>query len=284
MNPQISHAVGLIGRGIGASRSPEIHEAEARTLGIALTYRAVDFDALGLADERLGEVLRFLAGIGFSGCNITHPFKQQVLALCDEVSEEATTLGAVNTVVFRDGRFLGDNTDWIGFSWMIEQQIGAVAGSRVAQVGAGGAGSATAYALARLGVGELALFDPSAQRCEQLVARLAPRFPACSFRICASAAEAIAGRDGVVQTTPIGMAAHPGLPFPSGLMAPPQWLADVIYFPSETPLLAAARAGGMRAINGTGMVIGQAAEAFRLFTGQRPDQERMLARLLGDAR
>jgi shikimate dehydrogenase len=201
------------------------------------------------------------------------------MAFCDAVSEEARALGAVNTLTFRDERIVGDNTDWIGFSWMIERQIGAVQDAAVAQVGAGGAGSATAYALGRMGVSELAIYDPSSERCKALVARLAPIFPQCRFLVSETAADALAGRSGIVQSTPVGMAVHPGYPFPLGLMQQGQWLADIIYFPRETPLLAAARIKGMRCVNGVAMVIGQAAEAFHLFTGQAPDRERMLVLL-----
>jgi shikimate dehydrogenase len=282
MTTPASFTVGLIGRGIGASGSPAIHRAEAHELGIALTYDIIDFDARDLPDSRLDETVRSLAASGWTGCNVTHPFKQQVLAICDAISDEAKALGAVNTLTFRNGHIIGDNTDWIGFSWMIERQIGPVQGAAVAQVGAGGAGSATAYALGRMGVSELALYDPSEQRSKQLVARLGPKFPDCRFRVCETAADAIAGRQGIVQSTPIGMAAHPGAPFAPELMAAEQWLADIIYFPRETALLAAARAKGMRCVNGVAMVIGQAAEAFQLFTGQTPDRERMLASLAAE--
>ena len=281
MSAPASITVGLIGRGIGASGSPAIHRAEARELGIALSYDIVDFDARGLPDARLGETVRSLAASGWTGCNVTHPFKQQVLAICDETSAEAEALGAVNTLTFRDGRIFGENTDWIGFSWMIERQIGPVAGTAVAQVGAGGAGSATAFALGRMGARELALYDPSRERCAALAARLAPVFPECRFIVCETPAEAICGRQGIVQSTPVGMAAHPGTPFPPALMQDGQWLADIIYFPHQTALLAAARARGIRAVNGVAMVVGQAAEAFRLFTGREPDRERMLAGLEG---
>lgn len=274
-----NHTVGLIGRGIGASRSPAIHEAAARELGIGLTYRIIDFDSLERPDSELGELVRSLVAAGWTGSNVTHPFKQQVLAICDALSDEARALGAVNTLTFGDGLVFGDNTDWIGFSWMIERQIGPVAGMKVAQIGAGGAGSATAFALGRMGVRELAIFDPSSERCDALLARLAPVFPECRFLVCDTAAEAISGRSGIVQSTPVGMAAHPGVPFQPELMEGGQWLADIIYFPRETTLLAAARVKGMRAVNGVAMVIGQAAEAFRLFTGQMPDRERMLLSL-----
>ncbi len=277
MDAVTTHLVGLIGRGIAASGSPAIHQTEAHELGIALTYDIVDFEARCLTDSQLDEIIRSLAASGWTGCNITHPFKQQVLATCDDLCDDARTLGAVNTLTFREGRICGNNTDWVGFRWMIEREIGAVDGGTLAQIGAGGAGSATAFALGRMGARELALFDPSRERCDALVSRLAPVFPECRFLVCETAAEAISGRQGIVQTTPVGMASHCGTPFPPELMRGDQWLADIIYFPRETPLLAAARAKGMRAVNGEAMVIGQAAEAFRLFTGREPDRERMLA-------
>jgi shikimate dehydrogenase len=277
-----THAVSLIGRGIRHSRSPAIHEAEGHALGIPLTYRLVDFDALGLADERLDEIVRLLAGMGLSGSNVTYPFKQAIMASCDSLSEAAAALGAVNTLVFADGKIRGENTDWVGFSLLVEREFGSIAGQTVAQVGAGGAGSATAYALARLGATTVALFDPAAGRAGELAERLAPLFPQCRFIAAQSAQEAIANADGVVNATPVGMEKLPGLPFPPEAMNAGQWLADVIYVPLETELLLAARAQGQRAANGVAMVVGQAAEAMRLITGLEPDCDRMLRRLHAD--
>ena len=274
--PLVTYAVGLIGRGISSSRSPAIHETEALELGIPLVYRTVDFDRLGRPDSDLEAVIRVLVAIGWAGCNVTHPYKQAVLPLCDTLSEEARALGAVNTLIFRNGLIHGDNTDWTGFSWLIERQIGAITGGRIAQIGAGGAGSATAYALARLGVSEVAVFDPVTDRAHALSHRLAALFPQCRIVVSASPREAIGGRDGIVQTTPVGMDTHPGVPFDPELMAPTQWLVDIIYFPLETPLLRAARARGLRAVKGICMVAGQAADAFGLLTGYAADRERIL--------
>lgn len=275
-----THVVGLIGRAIQQSRSPAIHEAEAGELALPLAYRLVDFDALGLADARLDEVVRLLAGMGFSGCNVTYPFKQQVMASCTSLGDAAATLGAVNTLVFADGKVHGENTDWLGFSWLVERQFGAVAGQRIAQIGAGGAGSATAYALARLGVSQVLLFDPTPGRAAELAIRLTPAFSTCSFVPCESAEQAINKADGVVNATPVGMAKLPGSPFVPTLMHSSQWLADVIYTPWETELLRAARRQGQNTANGAAMVVGQAAEAFRLITCVQPDSARMMKGLL----
>jgi shikimate dehydrogenase len=275
-----THVLGLIGRAIQQSRSPAIHEAEAHELGLPLAYRLVDFDMLGVADARLDEVVRLFAGMGFSGCNVTYPFKQLVMSSCTSFGDAAAVLGAVNTLVFADGEIRGENTDWQGFSWLVEREFGVVVGQRIAQIGAGGAGSATAYALARLGVSEVLLFDPVPGRAAELAARLSPAFAKCTFIPCESAEQAISKADGVVNATPVGMPKLPGTPFSPALMQAGQWLADVIYVPWETEVLAAARRQGQKTANGASMVVGQAAEAFRLITGAQPDSTRMLSKLL----
>jgi shikimate dehydrogenase len=274
--------IGLIGRGIGASRSPAIHEGAASALGLSLAYRLVDFSKLGWADEDLPRAIAMLRQLGFAGCNVTYPFKQQALAFCDTLGREAELMGAVNTLVFVGGHVRGENTDWRGFSWLLNREIGDVAGARVAQVGAGGAGAATALALARSKVAEIALFDPEATRAESLAVRLAPHFPDVRFLCTPDAETAIKDRDGVVNATPVGMAAVPGTPFEPKSMSADQWLADIIYFPLETELLRHARSNGQRVANGVSMVVGQAAEAFHLLTGQVPDRDQMLNRLLTD--
>jgi shikimate dehydrogenase len=218
--------------------------------------------------------------MGFSGCNVTYPFKQQVMASCTSLGDAAAALGAVNTLVFADGEIRGENTDWQGFCWLVELEFGAVAGQRIAQIGAGGAGSATAYALARLGVSQMLLYDPTPGRAAELAARLSPSFATCRFVPCESAGHAINKADGVVNATPVGMEKLPGTPFPPALMQSGQWLADIIYAPWETDLLGAARRQGQKTANGASMVVGQAAEAFRFITGAQPDRARMLARLL----
>jgi shikimate dehydrogenase len=274
--------VSLIGRSIGASRSPAIHEQEAAALGIPLCYKLVDFDQLGWSDRELARAVEFLRHLGFAGSNVTFPFKQQAVDLCHTLGAEASMLGAVNTLRFSTDGIHGENTDWLGFSWMIEREFGSVDRARVAQIGAGGAGSATALALARLGVAEIALHDPEPGRAEALCLRLATHFTDTHFIACPDAGTAIGGRDGVVNATPVGMASIPGTPFDPALMSASQWLADIIYFPLETDLLRCARETGQHVSNGVSMVAGQAAAAFHFFTGIAPDRERMLTQLDAD--
>jgi shikimate dehydrogenase len=274
---QGSWLVGLIGRGIGGSRARQMHEREAAALHMQLVYRVIDFDRLGVADVDLGKIIAMVEAMGFAGVNITHPYKQAVIEHLDTLSPDAEALGAVNTVRFADGKRTGHNTDWSGFATCVETQLGNVLSGKVAQVGAGGAGSATAYAALRNGARELAIYDRDAAKAEELAVRLAPAFPDQLINVYPSAQATFDGATGVIQTSPIGMTSHPGLPFDPDTLTPDQWLADIIYFPPETELVEKAKARGVRAIGGSAMAIHQAAAAFEIFTGTAPDADRMLS-------
>jgi shikimate dehydrogenase len=140
---------------------------------------------------------------------------------------------------------------------------------RVLQIGAGGAGAATAHALLALGVGTLLVCDRDQQRARQLVEQLQRDQGAqCATRVDGAVA-ALPGADGVVNATPMGMATHPQSPIDTRLLDPRQWVADIVYFPLETELLRAARARGCRTLDGSGMAVYQAAAAFEIFTGRR---------------
>jgi shikimate dehydrogenase len=272
-----SFKTGLIGAGIQASRSPFLHMQEARALGLDLDYRLFDARAGDFAPEALGALLDRLQDEGYAGVNITHPFKQQVLAHLDSVSPDAEALGAVNTVVFGKGGRIGHNTDWLGWSEGFRRELPRAKLNRVVLLGAGGAGSAVAYAALRLGVREVVVRDLDARQVESLCAKLGARFGEGRIRPAGDLVTEIAGADGVVNTTPVGMAAYPGTPLPFDLLRRDLWVAEVIYFPLQTALLAAARALGCPTVGGGPMVVFQAAEAFRLFTGVKPDAERMFA-------
>lgn len=266
---------GLVGRGIQASRSPIMHELEARRLGINYAYLLIDFDTFGFADDALGDVLKVARELGFHGLNATHPFKTKVIDLLDGLSPEAAAIGAVNTVVFGPERAVGHNTDIWGFAESMRQNLADVACRRVVQFGAGGAGAAVAYALSQYGVQELVIIDKDAERAEKLAASL-NGIKGCSMRASSNVHE-IKATDGVVNTSPVGMAKYPGTPFDVALLTPAHWVADVIYFPLETELIHAAKAIGCRTMPGIGMAIGQAVRAFELFTGQTADMHQMTA-------
>jgi len=266
---------GLIGRSITASRSPLLHEEEARAQGLALSYELFDFTERGLDDDALPALLAELRDAGFAGVNVTYPFKQAVIPLLDDLDESAELVGAVNTIAMRDGRLTGHNTDMRGFRDNVAENLPGVPMRAILQLGAGGAGSAVASALLSLGAERLEILDVDTARAQALAASLAARFG--SHRVAARAAgdDSTAAVDGIVNATPIGMAAQPGMPLSPDRLAAGQWVADIVYFPLETELLRVAREKGCRTLDGSGMVIRQAALAFDTFTGKTADRERM---------
>jgi shikimate dehydrogenase len=199
-----------------------------------------------------------------------------VIPLLHELSDDARALGAVNTVVLRGGRRIGHNTDWSGFAEGFRRGLPDAKRDRVVQVGAGGAGAAVAHAILTLGASRLSVFDTDAARAGALAGALCARFGAGRAEAGADLPGAMAGADGVVNCTPVGMARYPGLPLPAALLRPSHWVAEIVYFPLETELLRAARALGCATLDGGGMAVFQAAGAFRLFTGLEPDAGRML--------
>ncbi|GHG06615.1 MULTISPECIES: shikimate dehydrogenase [Amycolatopsis] len=266
-----SYLIGLVGTGIGPSASPALHEREADELGLRYLYRLLDLDVLR---RPVADVLAAARLAGFDGLNVTHPAKQAVLPHLDELSPEAEALGAVNTVVFRDHRAIGHNTDATGFARSLTRGLPDVPLDDVVLLGAGGAGAAVAHALLSLGTGRLTVHDVDDRRSARLAGALEHRFG--KGRARPGDPTALARADGLVHATPTGMAAHPGSPVPAELLHGDLWVADIVYRPLETPLLAAARARGCRVLHGGGMVVLQAAESFRLFTGAEPDPARML--------
>jgi shikimate dehydrogenase len=268
--------VGLIGAGIQLSRSPALHEREGARQGLTYIYRLIDLEVLGLTVHALPELVTAARRFAFTGLNITHPCKQAIIPLLDELSADAQELGAVNTVVFGpDGRLVGHNTDWSGFAESFRRELADVPRDRVVLFGAGGAGTAVAHALLTLGAGTLSIVDVDKARATCLAADVCGRFGAGRAVAALDPARAVDAADGIVNATPVGMGSHPGMPVARELLRPDMWIADIVYFPIETQLLRAGRELGCRTMAGGGMAVFQAANAFRLFTGLEPDVERM---------
>jgi quinate/shikimate dehydrogenase (NAD+) len=274
--PQNGIQTGLIGRDIAASRSPWMHEQEARAQGLALTYRLFDFAAMGQDESYLCAQLAATADLGFAGVNITYPYKQAVIDCLDELSPGASRVGAVNTVEFKLGKRIGHNTDVVGFAESIRNGLPGAELGRVLQLGAGGGGAATAQALLELGAGTLIVCDKDRQRATSLVTKLHESFGQNRAETTVDPTEVVGTVDGVVNATPLGMAASPQAPIDTSALEPRQWVADIVYFPLETELLRAARARGCRTLDGSRMAVYQAAAAFEIFTGRHADRARML--------
>jgi shikimate dehydrogenase len=274
---------GLIGAEIQGSRSSFMHMHEGAQNGLSYSYELIDTAELGLGSQDLTTLLNDAEQRGFSGLNITHPYKQSVVPLLTSLSDDARAIGAVNTVVFRDGRRVGHNTDWWGFMEAFRRGLPEVAIDAVVQLGAGGAGAATAYAMLRLGAQCLTIFDMNERRTTSLALAMREHFPDCDIRQGVDLAASLETADGIVHATPTGMVKHPGLPLPVEFLDPRLWVAEVVYFPLQTALVKEARRRGCRTLDGGGMAVFQAAEAFRLFTGITPDAERMLSQFRSTA-
>jgi shikimate dehydrogenase len=263
--------------------------AEGRANGLDYVYRTIDLNAVGLAPERIGDILRWARTLGFDALNVTHPCKQSVIPHLDELDDEAAALGAVNTVVFRGRRAgaqrpgdeesgaVGYNTDAPGFRTGFAEGLPGAATRSVVLLGAGGAGAAVGHALLDLGTEHLTVVDLDVDRATALAGDLAARHR--DSRVDASAFDKLSIlvplADGVVHCTPTGMADHPGMPFDATLLRPDLWVTDIVYRPLNTALLAAARTAGCRTLDGGHMAVHQASIAFELITGITPDAGRM---------
>lgn len=268
---------GLIGAGIQASLTPAMHMREGAAQGLSYEYELIDLNEIGASSADLPKLLVDAENRGLSGLNITHPCKQAVIPFLDELSGEARALRAVNTVVLKDGRRFGHNTDWWGFAESFRRGLPDADLGSVVQLGAGGAGVATAYAILSMGARRLVVFDREQDRAEELAIGMEALFPAARIEAGSDLAAAMKAASGLVHATPTGMAKYPGLPLDAVLLEPRHWVAEIVYFPLQTALLQAARQQGCRTLDGGGMAVFQAVGAFQLFTGLEPSSERMLA-------
>lgn len=278
--PEPAHTpflVGLVGTGVGPSLTPALHMAEGRAHGLDYVYRTIDLNDVGVAPERIGEILTWARALGYDALNVTHPCKKLVIPHLDAVDAAAAALGAVNTVVFEADRTVGYNTDAPGFATGFAEGLPGAATDDVVLLGAGGAGAAVGHALLELGTDHLTVVDLDVDRATALAGQLSARHP--NVRVDASAFDKLAvllpHADGIVHCTPTGMAEHPGLPLDEALLYPGLWVADIVYRPLDTALLTAARRLGCRTLDGGHMAVHQATTAFELITGRAPDAARM---------
>jgi shikimate dehydrogenase len=268
--------LGLIGANIMESLSPALFDDACAAAGIDGSYHLMDVDRL--PERRLANLLDAIKAAGFAGTNITYPFKQDVIALLDTVDQEAAQIGAVNTVAIApDGRTTGYNFDRGGWRKSFEESLGrdSARDSTVVLIGAGGAGRAVAFALMDLGAEIVVIHDRDGARANALDADLARHYGASRCRVTTDLERDIAAAQGVVNATQVGMRGFPGNPVPISALTALHWAADVIYTPIETEFIKAATAKGARVLNGGGMCVHQAVEAFRLFAGIEPDVARM---------
>jgi shikimate dehydrogenase len=263
-----TRTLGVIGWPVEHSLSPAIHNAAIEALALDLVYVA-----LPVAPGSLRDALEGLTALGFVGANVTMPHKTEAAAIVDERSDDATRLGAVNTIVVTDGGLVGHNTDAPGFDRMLRHDEGVdPAGRRALLFGAGGAARAVALALARGGADRITVAVRDPGRADALRAALEGLGTALEITtmVGAPAVEA----DLIVNATPLGA---DGEELPTPALTEGMVVIDLLYRPALTPLLARARAAGATGAGGLGLLLHQAASSFELWTGQVPPLDVMSA-------
>ena len=254
---------GVIGWPVSHSRSPRLHGHWLKTHRIDGAYLP-----LAVRPEDLEAAVRGLAALGFRGANVTLPHKERVLELCDSVTGRAARIGAVNTLILRDGRLEGDNSDGFGFLENLKEQETAWQPSGPAVVlGAGGAARAILVALLEAGVAEVRLLNRTRSRAEALAEELGGGIRILDW---ATWDKALAGAMLLVNTTSLGMSGQPPLEIDLGPLPVSALVNDLVYVPLETPLLAQARARGNPAVDGLGMLLHQARPGFEAWFGVAP--------------
>jgi shikimate dehydrogenase len=256
---------GVVGWPIGHSLSPAMHNAAFAATGINAVY-------LAFAARDIGGVIAGARALGIRGLSVTIPHKEAVIPHLDEVDDLAEKIGAVNTVVNREGRLVGYNTDALGALRALEEKI-PLAGKKCVIVGAGGAARAIGFAL-RERVAAISVANRSPERGRDLAASLG-----CAF-IPLDELDRVAV-DLLVQTTPVGMAPHrDACPVPESALRAGMTVMDIIYNPLQTKLLAMAKSRGCVTVNGLSMFVHQGAEQFRLWTNLTPPVEAMTRAVL----
>ena len=261
--------LGVIGWPIAHSLSPVLQNAALEEAGLDYAYIA-----LPVPPERLQDAVKGIRAMGFRGVNVTIPHKSEIIPLLDEVDEDARMIGAVNTVVNDDGFLRGYNTDAAGFMGALKSEGYVPEGKRVCLLGAGGAARAVLWALAKEKTAKVSIGVRNPAKAESLVTFFRDHVPVEIFSWeDAAFSEELSEADLLVHTTPLGM--HPkvdGMP-PVNLSAlkASALVYDIVYTPAKTRLLKEAEALGHGILNGEGMLAGQGAAAFRLWTGAEAD-------------
>lgn len=258
-----TRVAGVIGDPVAHSLSPALHNAAFAAVGLDWVYVA-----LPVAAGRGHEAVAAMRTLGIAGLSVTMPHKDAVALAADERSDDVRILGAANTLVRNGDVISAHTTDGVGFIGALRAAGCEPTGMRCAVIGAGGAARAVVLALAREGAADVVVVNRTASRAAAAVS--------CGLGAARSGhLDDVADADLVVNATPVGMGGDRSSPIRGGLLRPGQWVNDLVYHPLHTPLLAAAEAAGARPIDGLGMLVHQAGEQFRLWTGTLPPLDAM---------
>jgi shikimate dehydrogenase len=252
---------------------PVAHSLSPRLHGYWLQHYGIDgaYVPLPVRPERLGSALRALPDLGFAGCNLTVPHKEAALGALDEIAEDARRIGAVNTILVRaDGSLYGWNTDIEGFAQSLIAALPewSIAGKHAVVLGAGGAARAVVAAVQNLGAEEVVILNRTRERAEALATDLGEAIRPLSWE---RRSEALSQAALLINTTTLGMLGKPPLSIDLAPLPTDAVVADIVYAPLETPLLAEARRRGHRVVDGLGMLLYQAVPGFAAWFGRRPE-------------
>lgn len=266
----------VIGHPIAHSKSPLIHEAFAQQTGQALTYKRVlaPLDGFRATVEHLIQV-------GYRGVNVTVPFKFEAFALCTQRTERATLAGAVNTLSFEAGAIVGDNTDGAGLvNDIVRNHQTPIRGKDVLIVGAGGAAEGVLFPLLHEHPRSLCVVNRTAEKAEKMIEKAHSMASALGITLQAGGFDAAEGQafDLVINATSTGLSEQ-ALPLPSGLCRPASLAYEMMYGTSTPFTRYAEQEGCQHILDGVGMLVEQAAEAFTIWRGVRPDTRAIMAQL-----
>ncbi len=260
----------LIGNPVAHSVSPEMHNAVFQAFGIDWRY-----DLLRTPQDLLSQAVERLRLKDCVGANVTIPYKESIIRYLDDMNDSARQIGAVNTIVNRNGRLIGENTDVKGFLQVLSHAMVPVAGARTVILGAGGAARAVAFALAQAGVRSIVLFNRTEARAITLANLMQAQFP--NVELVVNQLHPLEHASIVVNATSVGMSPNVNVsPWPHGVAFARGALAfDLVYRPRRTRFLIDAEQAGAKTIDGLGMLVQQGAVAFRLWTQYDPPVEIM---------
>jgi shikimate dehydrogenase len=261
----------IFGDPISHTLSPAMHNAAFKALGLNAVY--VPFHVKAASKGALKAAVEAVRALGMMGVNVTIPHKERVFKFLDEADEHAIDIGAVNTIVNRDGRLFGYNTDGAGYLLSLRKETGfRPGGMRVVIIGAGGAARSILYSVLGLSPASVVLVNRTVKRADSLIKEFAPKFsvPVQTAPLEKAAMEKVlASADLVVNTTSIGMMGKGELGLPLSVMPPKAVVSDIVYRPLKTGLIKEAEKRGLKTHAGLGMLVRQGAIGFELWTGKK---------------
>lgn len=270
--------LGLIGNSISQSRAPFLHRMLGEIYDVDVTYNLNDPGENSRA--AFEAMLQTLKDEGYTGCNITFPFKALAVEYVDEPDQAVKEVGATNTLYLADGKVRATNTDYTGFIRGYKSRRGDSPAGEVLMLGAGGVGRAVAFGLFNCGATKLRIFDLNAQGAQALVDAVNAQGYTAEVISADEIPSAAKAADGLVNCTPVGHYATPGIPLDPALFGGQKWAFDAVYVPLETEFLKAAHAAGLELVSGFDLFFYQGIDAFQTFANKEADAQQALGRFI----